>query len=189
MDSHDTTVSKSPEKSRTQVTPTPQTQSETPTPLPDSTPASHPTSSPNQVPSTTSPQHTTENVRKSTESVRKSATNPIPTSHPPPTNPPLETQPQTKPPLTASLPPPAFPKKAEILEFDLGAPKAPGAPRTAVQERLEKYAEERKVAALSRPSTANLERRLADAEERRKVSKKHTYAHIHRSFFSQTTTN
>jgi len=48
-------------------------------------------------------------------------------------------------------------------------PKAGPPIRSAVQERLEKYAEERKIAALSRPTTANIERRLADAEERRKV--------------------
>jgi len=38
-----------------------------------------------------------------------------------------------------------------------------------VQERLEKYAEERKAVALSRPTTAHIDRKLAEAEERRKV--------------------
>lgn len=60
------------------------------------------------------------------------------------------------------------PKKGELIEVDI-ASKAPAPARSAVQERLEKYAEERKMAALSRPTTANIERRLADAEERRKA--------------------
>jgi len=60
------------------------------------------------------------------------------------------------------------PMRGEVIEIDITA-KASTTVRSAVQERLEKYAEERKMTALSRPTTANIERRLADAEERRKA--------------------
>lgn len=89
----------------------------------------------------------------------------IPTTIDSPTNP----APQTDTAKTSNIPlAPIPPKKGEVIEVDL-TPKVPTPVKSAVQERFEKYATERKMAALSRPTTANIERKLADAEERRKV--------------------
>jgi len=70
---------------------------------------------------------------------------------------------KSTPPMTQSSP-----MRGEIIEINITS-KASTPVRSAVQERLEKYAEEKKMAALSRPTTANIERKLADAEERRKA--------------------
>lgn len=65
--------------------------------------------------------------------------------------------------------PPGTPKRGMLVDIDLGGsgsvPPSPSG-KSAVQERFEKYAEERK--GNIRPSSASLDRRMADADSRRK---------------------